>query len=449
MKIAFLAMSGVRACDPRLLELGLTLPGFVSRSKVIASLPSLGLLYLAAVTPPEHELVYLEAESDRSVPSEAFECDLVAINTFTAQAPEAYRVADALRERGIKVAMGGLHASVLPEEARAHADYVVVGEGENTWPEVVRDAMAGRPGRVYRATDFPPVDVSHLPIPRFDLLAGREYNRFTLQTSRGCPWRCEFCASSVMLQRPFRQRPVAGVIRDLEALMEVRERPYIEFADDNTFVNRKWSAEFLRALAPYRLKWFTETDLSIARATEVLPLLRPAGCRQLLIGLESPQATALSGIELRSDFKARCAAKMIDDIRRIQDHGVTVNGCFVLGLDHDTTDSFQRIRDFAFQVPLYEVQVTVMTPFPGTPLYSRLEKEGRLLHPGAWERCTLFDINFQPNNMSVEELREGLHTLMEQLYSDTATRQRRQGVLRRWRNHRSRESGLATTRSCC
>lgn len=433
MKIAFLAMSGVRACDPRLLELGLTLPGFVSRSKVIASLPSLGLLYLAAVTPEHHDLVYHDVENEDAVPYSVFECDLVAINTFTAQAPEAYAVADRLRRAGVPVAIGGLHASVLPDEALAHADFVVVGEGENTWPEVIRAVEAGDRGRIFRARDFPAVDIDTLPVPRFDLLGDRPYNRFTIQTSRGCPWRCDFCASSIMLKRGFRQRPVDGVIRDLEALLAVREKPYLEFADDNTFANKRWGRDLCEALKPYGLKWFTETDLSIADDRELLRRLRPAGCRQLLIGLESPTGASLKGIESKIDFKARRASGMADAVRRIQDHGVTVNGCFVLGLDHDTVDSFQRIRDFAFEVPLYEVQVTVMTPFPGTPLYDRLEREGRLTHPGQWNRCTLFDINFQPQNMSVEELQEGLHSLMEDLYSREAVRERRRRVLERWR----------------
>ena len=140
MKIGFLAMSGVRAHDPELLKLGLTLPGFVERSKVVASLPSLGLLYLAAVTPAGHELKYFEAESDRSEPNEIYDCDLVAISTFSAQVLEAYAIADRLRSRGVKVAMGGLHVSVCPEEAAKHANYVIVGEAENVWASVVRAA---------------------------------------------------------------------------------------------------------------------------------------------------------------------------------------------------------------------------------------------------------------------------------------------------------------------
>ena len=239
MKIALLAMSGIRAHDPKLLELGLTLPGFVERSKQVAQLPSLGLLYLAAVTPVGHEVKYYEAEADGLEPAEVYAADLVAISSFSAQIFEAYAIADRLRQAGVRVAMGGLHVSVLPAEAGAHADYVVVGEGERVWPAVVAAAARGDKGRVFRASEYPAVAADDLPVPRYDLLGDRPYNRFTVQTSRGCPWRCDFCGSNVMLGQPYRRRPVAHVVRDIEAILAVRPHAFIEFADDNTFADRR------------------------------------------------------------------------------------------------------------------------------------------------------------------------------------------------------------------
>ena len=149
MKIGFLAMSGIRAHDPELVALGLTMPGVLDRGRVIAQLPSLGLLYLAAVTPPGHELNYFEAEGDGKEPAEVYDCDLVAISTFTAQVGEAYAVADRLRANGVTVAMGGLHVSVRPDEAAAYADHVIAGEGENVWPEVVKAVEADEPSRIW------------------------------------------------------------------------------------------------------------------------------------------------------------------------------------------------------------------------------------------------------------------------------------------------------------
>ncbi len=167
MRIGFLAMSGIRAHDPALLELGLTLPGFVERSKTIASLPSLGLLYLAACTPAGHEISYFEAEADGKEPSAIYTCDLVAISTFSAQVFEAYAIADRLRQSGVRVAMGGLHVTVRPQEAAAHAAYVITGEGENVWPEVVRPgSFSQRIGVLWMSVTFRCRDTTCWPTAR-------------------------------------------------------------------------------------------------------------------------------------------------------------------------------------------------------------------------------------------------------------------------------------------
>lgn len=438
MKIGFLAMSGVRACDAELLELGLTLPGFVERSKQVASLPSLGLLLLAGATPDGHELRYAEADREGAEPDWLTSCDLVAISTFTAQVREAYRIADRLRASGVQVAMGGLHVSALPDEALEHADWVVVGEGENTWPELVRRVALGERGGLLRAADHEPVHIATLPVPRYDLLEDRPYNRFTLQTTRGCPWRCDFCASTVMLGRPYRKRPVSQVLRDLHALRAVRNEPFIEFADDNTFVDAAWGRELCDALRPEGLHWFTETDISVADHPELLSAMARSGCRQVLIGLESTDPRVLGGVEQRGDFKARRTEDQIDAVRRIQAHGITVNGCFVLGLDGQGPECFDQVSSFVEASGLYEVQITVQTPFPGTPLYDRLSSEGRIIDPTRWEACTLFDVNYSPTDLTPEELRRGLHDLSRRLYSAEAVGRRRERYFEQFRGLRHR-----------
>jgi radical SAM superfamily enzyme YgiQ (UPF0313 family) len=440
MKIGLLAMSGIRAHDPKLLELGQTLPGFVERSKAIAALPSLGLLYLAASTPAGHELHYYEAEADGKEPFEVYDCDLVAISTFSAQVFEAYAIADRLRSAGVRVAMGGLHVTALPQEALEHADYVVIGEGENAWPEVVRAAERGDPGRLFAVR---PVDAHSLPVPRYDLLGDRPYNRFTVQTTRGCPWRCEFCASNVMLGQPYRKRPVADVIRDIEAIRQVREHPFIEFADDNTFVDKRWGKDLCRALAPLHLKWFTETDISVAEDLELLDLMRDAGCRQVLVGLESPAPQPLAGLEMKTDFKARWFDRYASTIQCIQSHGITVNGCFILGLDGHDTGIFEQVLDFTREVSLYDVQITVLTAFPGTPLYTRLLREGRVIEPGRWDLCTLFDVNYRPTHMSPRDLQEGMCWLTRELYNEQCTAARRANFFASYRTERMQRYPVA------
>lgn len=447
MKIGFLATGGLRVCDPKLIQLGMTMPSVVQRARTIASLPSLGLLYLAAVTPPGHQLFYWEAmledktagESNGqmasrqrlSIPAEAFNCDVVAISTLTAQVFEAYEMADRLRAAGVCVVVGGLHASAMIDEASSHADHVVMGEGEYVWPKLLEAIALGSSRKIWDAADFGVVDVRQLPVPRYDLLGNRPYNRFTVQTSRGCPWRCDFCASNVMLGLPYRKRVPAHVKRDIEKLIELYDRPFVEFADDNTFVDKGWSKELCSEIAPLGVQWFTETDISVADDEELLVEMRSAGCRQVLIGFESPDPQPLRGIELRSDFKARRYERSREAISRVQDHGITVNACFILGLDGHSPAIFENVLRFVEETKPFDVQITVMTPFPGTPLYDRLLTEGRILYPGRWDLCTLFDVNYRPTNMSVDELRAGLYWLAERLYNEPAVQARQRDFIRR------------------
>lgn len=432
MRIGLIAMSGVRAYNRELTELGLTLPGFVERSRVIASLPSLGLLTLAGLTPADVEIEYLEVPDLAAVDGLPGDFDLVAISSFSAQIGEAYRLADRYRAAGTRVVLGGLHVSAVPGEALAHADAIVIGEGEPAWPRVVADLRRGELDRVYD-TRSTPFDLAHSPMPAYHLLEVERYNRLTVQTQRGCPWRCDFCAASMRISPTYKVKPVDRVIAEIRRIEEIWPNPFIEFADDNSFVRRAHSRALLRALARERIRWFTESDVALAEDEELLDLLRDSGCAQVLIGLESPSLPGLRGIEERVDWKARQLDRYARAIQRIQDRGITVNGCFVLGLDGTGPESFNEVLAFVRESGLFEVQITVMTPVPGTPLYDRLRDGGRLLREGAWELCTLFDVNFQPTGMSVRELELGLRDLAAQLYDADATRERRERFFQRRR----------------
>ena len=195
------------------------------------------------------------------------------------------------------------------------------------------------------------------------------------------------------------------------------ENSFLELADDNTFINKKWGKQFLKAIAPLGLRWFTESDISLADDEELLDLLAESGCHQVLIGLESPSAGALSGIDPH-DWKHRRVDSYLQSIERIQERGISVNGCFIVGLDSHTPEIFEEVQAFVRQSRLLEVQITVPTPFPGTPLYHRLWREGRLLEERFWSRCTLFDVNFHPKNMSVEELEAGVRWLFQEIYNE-------------------------------
>ncbi len=417
MRLGLIAMSGVRVRSEELAAMGVTLPQFVTRGQVIASLPSLGLLTVAALTPKDVDIRYIEI--DHLPPDHELEAfDLVGISSFTARIDAAYSLADRYRARGVPVVLGGLHVSLMPDEAAAHADSIVIDGAEGAWPRLIADFRAGRMKPRYQGMRSGVFKAPHYAKPRFDLIDGRDYDRVTVQTSRGCPIDCEFCAASLRITSSFQQKPVAAVVEELRAATAAVRSPFIEFADDNTFVNRKWGKQLLREIAPLDLQ-LVHRDGHLDRR----------GCRasrpDARGGLpanpdrsgEPDKEHSLKGLDPH-DWKMRRFDTYLDAIDRIQSRGISVNGCFVLGLDTHDAGIFETVRDFIRESNLLEAQLTVLTPFPGTPLYDRLRREGRLPKERFWDRCTLFDVNYQPRNMSVEELESGLRWLFAEIYND-------------------------------
>lgn len=441
MKLGLIAMSATRAHNKELTELGFSLPGFVDRSRVIASLPSLGLLTLAGLTPPEIDMQYMDVPDLTAVDGLPGDFDVVAISSFTAQMNEAYELADRYRAIGTTVLLGGLHVTALPDEALQHADAIVIGEGEPSWPGLLDDLQRNRLQRIYDSRSRP-FNMANSPMPRFDLLNQDHYNRMMVQTSRGCPFSCEFCAASIRLSPLYRVKPVGKVIAEVQRIKELQPKPFIEFADDNTFANKRYGKELMRALQKEDVKWFTETDVSVAEDEDLLSLMHDAGCVQVLIGFESTTRAGLAGIEMKSDWKAKRFDDYMSAIDKIQSHGISVNGCFVLGMDNDGPECFENVVEFVRDSNLYDVQITMLTAFPGAPLYDRLKSEGRLLDETAWQLCTLFDVNFKPRHMSPNELESRFRWLVERIYNQDFTDERhrkfheRQAALLAGRSHK-------------
>ncbi len=423
-------MSGVRVCDEDLLRIGLTMPGFVERDKVIASLPSLGLLTLAAHTPDHWRIEYRDHDAgDFDAAEVAREFDLIAISSLSARAFDAYALADGLRAFGAKVILGGLHATTQPEEASRHSDAVVVGEGEPVWSLLLADFEAGSLQSRYEARR--PFDLADSRVPRYDLLEIERYNRLTLQTTRGCPRACHFCGASRLLG-PYRRKPIDLVARELDAILAIWPQPFLELADDNTFLDRDWSMRLARLLAGYPVRWFSEADVSVADHEPLLDALAVSGCAQLLIGFESPKVASLSTMD-PAGWKASRLDGYAEAVQKIQARGIGVIGCFVVGWDEDDDSVFEATRDAAETLELADVQVTIATPFSGTEFHDRLRHEGRLLTPTPWREATLFDLAFEPKRMSRDALVSGFHWLVREVYSDEAVARRRRtfGACRR------------------
>jgi radical SAM superfamily enzyme YgiQ (UPF0313 family) len=313
---------------------------------------------------------------------------------------------------------------MLPEEAAAHADAVVVGEAEAVWEQLLSDLEEGCLARVYRSSEAPrPYQLSQSRVPRYDLLDVERYNRLTLQTTRGCPLDCSFCAASRLISK-YKKKPIENVRRELEAIVQLWPGAFIELADDNTFFDKRWGRELAQLFTSYNVRWFTETDISVAEDEALLELLANSGCAQLLIGLESVRPESLAQADSRL-WKYDQYESVIRKIERIQSYGISVNGCFVLGFDHDDPSVFEETLKFVEASPLAEVQVTILTPFPGTKLYRDLEQEDRLVEKVFWDKCTLFDATFHPQRMSIDELTSGFRWLMQRLYNQEQTRRRK------------------------
>lgn len=435
-KVTFIAMSGVRIYDPELRELGMTLPGFIERGNVIASLPSLGVLTLAGLTPPDWEIGYLEIDDPTQAPIQELldqPPHLVAISSLTARIKEAYALAAQLKAAGHTVVLGGLHASVMPQEAAEHVDCLVIGEGEPVWQQLLTDFQNGKLQPNYTA----PRERSFTPwaVPRYDLLDPNKYNRITLQSTRGCPLDCSFCGASRMISHYKRKEP-NRLRAELDAIHAIWPRPFLELADDNTFIHKEWSKEVVEIIGEYGAKWFTETDISLADDDKLLQSLARSGCVQVLIGLETIDADALGETDSKG-WKSKRMSEYAQSIAKIQDHGISVNGCFIFGFDNHSPQVFESTWEFIQTSGLAEVQLTILTPFPGTRLYENLKAQGRLLEQNFWEKCTLFDVTFQPAKMSPEQLREGFRELVREVYNDENTAHRK-AILR----HCMRRSAL-------
>ncbi len=342
-----------------------------------------------------------------------FEADIVGISAITGTALRAYDLADQLRARGIPVVLGGVHPTLLPDEAAEHADAVVVGYAEESWPELLHDFAAGRlQPRYHRPTPRKLM----VPRARRDMLERSRYATVhSIEATRGCPHRCEFCAVPAAWSGIYSHRPVDDVIAELETFDDRQAL----FIDLSPVEDVRYAKELYRRMIPLRMRWVGLATTRIAEDMELLKLASQSGCRGLLIGFEAVDQATLNSTQ--KQFHS--AAQYGEVVKKLHDHGIGIQGCFVFGFDNDDRSVFERTVEFVDRVHIDLPRYAVMTPFPGTAVYKKLSAQGRLLHRD-WSRYDVEHVVFEPAQMSPERLQEGLHWAWQQSYRWTSIGQR-------------------------
>lgn len=367
--------------------------------------PPLNLALIAALTPPEHEVKICDESIEEIDFSEPV--DLVGITAMTAVAPRAYQIADRYREKGVRVVIGGIHASACPREAGEHADAVVIGEAEGNWERLLEDIKEDNLKPFYYQKKRP--SLAGLLRPRRDLYKKHAYYiTNTVQTTRGCPYNCSFCAVTNFFGRSYRTRPVEEVVEEVATL----DGENVVFVDDNIIANKAYARELFTALKPLHKTWISQGSLHIADDEELLKLAFDSGCRGLFVGIESLSSRNLYKIG-KSFNRVR---KYEEQIKKIQSAGIGVEGAFIFGFDEDGPDVFKKTVDFAIKNNLACAQFGILTPFPGTPFYQQVEDRG-LIFDRDWSNYTISRPVFRSRLLYPEELEEGFRWAWKKFYS--------------------------------
>lgn len=367
--------------------------------KVSLRYQPLTLTTLAALVPAELGAeIMLFDEGITSIP-ENLDADLVGMTVISGTAKRSYELAARFRAEGKAVVLGGPHVTLMPQEAAQHADAICVGYAEDSWPELLRDFAHGSMKPVYRQSADFSLDRPDMPFARRDLLDSRCYlTQAVFEATRSCAHDCEFCVAPAAWGRQQYQKPVDWVIEDIRQF----GKKQLIFVDLNLISDKAYARELFTKLIPLNVQWFGLSTVLIAHDRDFMELVARSGCKGLLLGLETVAPGSLHDAKKRFnasvDFK-----QVVADLHRL---GIAVQGCFVFGLDHDTPDVFDTTAEFAIDAGIDLPRFAVLTPFPGTPLYLRLEREGRILTRD-WELYDAQHVVFQPLHMSVRELAEG------------------------------------------
>lgn len=375
--------------------------------KLVFGYPIITLPHLAAITPDKHDVKIVNENYDTLDYDE--DVDLVGITTYTMTAPRAYKIADEFRRRGKTVVMGGYHVTALPEEALEHADCVVQGLAELTWPRVLKDFEKGKLKRLYeRDHDF---DISKVPPLRRDLIT---HNPFlgAIQTTKGCPHTCEFCAISSFCGRMVKQRPIKDVVEEIKSM----PNKIFVIHDPHLTLNKKYAKELFKEMIKQKVhkQWVANgtTDVLATVDKDFLDLARKAGCVEWFVGFESVNQEALNETH-KTHNKVENFSKLIN---RLHDYNMAVQGGIIFGFDHDTPDVFDTTLETINQWNMDVLEINILTPYPGTKLYEKLDNAGRIFTKD-WTHYNQVEVVFDPKNMTPEELMHGARKVAKEFYS--------------------------------
>ncbi len=377
--------------------------------------PMLGIPILAALTPDDYkiEMTFL----DKNEAFQVKDVDIVAMSVLTHHAPYAYKIADEYRRNNIKVILGGIHPSVLPDEACKYSDSVVIGEAELIWNILLEDLKNDRLKPIYKSNQY--VSPELIPNSRIDLMRNPIFhNCAVLHASRGCPFDCSFCSVTKFFGNTYRFRPIKSVIEEVEYFLEsgISGNRNIIFNDDNIACNKKYARELFTELKKLNITWSSQANLFIGDDTELLKLAADSGCISLFVGIESISEANLKGIKKTMNS----ISKYENAIKRIHDSGIVIIASFIFGLDNDTEDIFDKTLEFIAGNEIEMPSFSVLTPFPGTAVFDELQSEKRIIDTN-WSNYDMGNVVYLPKLMSPEKLQDK----MNYLYNATAFRRSR------------------------
>lgn len=395
---------------------------FGPNTSVFPILPALPTL--AALTPDEFDVKI----TDENIESIQFDDlpDLVGISFFTQMANRAYEIADAYKERDVKVVLGGVHASALPEEAIQHADSVVIGEAEETWPKLLNDFKKGKLQQFYKNEQYP--DISKYPMPRWDLTQMNKYNLHIIQTTRGCPYDCEFCSVKAIFGPQYRYRTEEQIYAAVDNAMKTNSLKPVFFCDDNFIGNKKRAKKLIEGLPVIKGGYGTQMTLDLAQDDELLQLMAEKNFVQVFIGFET---IAPDNVKKMGKARVLDPGNYHSAIKHIQSYGIKVVGSFIVGLDYDTRDSLLMTKKFIKESSLLKLVVNIATPYPGTKYYKRLEAENRVLSKD-WSRYSSYEMLIKHPNFAPRELEKIYHEMLKEIYTYENIFERIKRVYTQW-----------------